>query len=72
MPKYSKKDCTKRRRDWKKYNTYFDENTIKTNKFEDRHGIQEKFYESLGLKWDKEPWKNRPTLDVQPKKLVHY
>lgn len=74
VPAYSKKDCFKKRRDWKKYNTYFDENTISVfdEFYRDKHGIKEKFHKSLGLQWDAEPWKTRHQLDVSTKKLVHY
>lgn len=75
VPAYSKKDCFKKRRDWKKFNTYFDEKTIRSAWdyfIRDEHGIKKEFHKSLGLEWDEEPWKKRPTLDVSTTKLVHY
>ncbi|XKL62172.1 hypothetical protein PGB90_002005 [Kerria lacca] len=66
VPSYSKPNCFNKRREWKKYNTYFNENTIRIRDsfFNDKKGIKEKFYKQMGLEWDKEPWKNRRQLDV--------
>ena len=76
VPSYSKPNCQKRRRDYKKYNTYFDEKTIelrdhfdyKKNSIE----LKKKYYEDMGVTWDKEPWKNKYQVDVSTKKLKYY
>lgn len=74
VPSYSKPNCFNKRREWKKYNTYFNENTIRIRDsfFNDKKGIKEKFYKQMGLEWDKEPWKNRRQLDVSVQKLSFY
>lgn len=75
VPSYSKKNCFKKRRDWKKYNTYFDENTIKLwDKFyKDESGIKEAYYKLRGVEYDSEPWKKvENRLDITPRKLAFY
>lgn len=75
VPKYSKPNCFKKRRDWKKYNTYFEESTI--NSFDpfyrDESGIKEKWYKMRGIEFDKEPWKKKvDKIELPPKKLAMY
>ncbi|XP_065205730.1 large ribosomal subunit protein mL66 [Planococcus citri] len=78
VPKYSKKDCFKKRRDWRKHNTYFEESTIMSwdPLYKDESGIKEKWYKMRGIdveKFQPEPWKNKvDKIELQPKKLTFY
>lgn len=75
VPSYSKPNCQKRRREWKKYNTYFHEATIKVNdEFDSEKNSHKKiqYYKDMGVTWDEEPWKNRHQVDVQTQKLRYF
>lgn len=75
VPAYSKPNCFKKRRDWKKYNTYFDEKTIriKDKYYREEKGIKLNYYKERGIEFEPEPWKNKvDKIDITPRKLTFY
>lgn len=74
VPHYSKANCFQKRRDWKKYLTYFDESTIRIkDKFrKDKTGLKEAFYKKMGVHSEEAPRGDNLKVDISTRKLTFY
>lgn len=65
VPSYSKPNCFKKRREWKKYNTYFDERTIQMwdRYYNDNNVAKIKYYLEKGLIKQVDNHRYEPAID---------